>query len=60
VNQAKESDRSFWSVSLQRRYKDGDEWKNSSSFGLADLPGAIAVMQLAMNHIVQEEADIQG
>lgn len=49
--------RSFRNVSLQRRYRDGDEWKNSTSFGLADLPAAIAVLQLAMNHIAMQEAD---
>ena len=38
--------REIRNVNLQRRYKDGDEWKSSSSFGLADLPQAIAVMVL--------------
>ena len=56
VNEAS-GDRTFRSVSLQRRYKDGDEWKSSSSFSLADLPHAIAVLQMALNHLCPLEAD---
>lgn len=47
-------------VNLQRRYKDGDEWKSSSSFGLADLPQAIRVLQLAQEHVESAEADVTG
>ena len=50
-------ERTFRSVSLQRRYKDGDQWKSSSSFSLADLPNAIAVLQLAMAYLAPLEAD---
>ena len=49
--------RSFRSVALQRSYRDGDEWKTSTSFGLAELPAAIAVLQMAMNHVAAEEAE---
>lgn len=52
--------RSFRSVSLQRRYREGEEWKTSTSFGLAELPAAIAVMQMAMNHIATLEADVSS
>ena len=47
-------------VNLQRRYKDGDEWKTSSSFGLADLPQAIRVLELAQQHVKATEADVTG
>ncbi len=57
VNKARESGSSFRSVSLQRRYKDGDEWKSSTNFSLADLPHAITVLQWAMNFIAELEAD---
>ncbi len=50
--------REIRNVNLQRRYKDGDEWKSSSSFGLADLPQAIAVMEIAMKHVAAEEAEV--
>ncbi|MCH8042814.1 MAG: hypothetical protein IID44_03760 [Planctomycetes bacterium] len=50
--------RTFRSVSLQRRYRDGDEWKTSTSFTLTDVPAAIAVLHLAMQHIASREADV--
>ena len=46
------------SVNLQRRYKDGDETKYSSSFGVADIPVAIRVLQLAQQHIEAAEAEV--
>ena len=52
--------RQLRSVNLQRRYKDGDEWKSSSSYGLADLPQAIRVLQLAQQHVEAIEADVTG
>ena len=42
--------------SLALRYRDGDAWKNSTSFSLADLPAAITVMQMAMDHVASQEA----
>ena len=50
--------RKLRNVNLQRRYKDGDEWKSSSSFGLADIPHAIRVLQLAQHHVEAAEADV--
>ena len=47
-------------VSIQRRYRDGDEWKSSTSFGLADLPAAIRVLQLAQQHVETTEAEVTG
>lgn len=52
--------RKLRNVNLQRRYKDGDEWKSSSSFGLADLPQAIRVLELAQRHVEEIEADVTG
>ena len=48
--------REFRSVTVQRSFMDGDERKFVSSFGLNDLPAAIRVMQLAQQHIEEEEA----
>lgn len=53
-----EGKRTFRSVSLQRRYKDGEEWKSSNSYGASDLPAAIAVLQLAMHHVASKEAEV--
>ena len=50
--------RTVRSVSLQRSYKDGEEWKYSSSFGIAELPVAMRVLELAQQHIEAAEAEI--
>lgn len=47
-------------VNLQRRYRDGDGWKSSTSFGLSDLPVAIRVLQLAQEHVEHAEAEVSG
>ena len=47
-------------VKLQRRYKDGSEWKTSSSFTLADLPTAVAVLKRAMAYVAGREAETNG
>ena len=51
--------RRFRSVNLQRRYRDSSdgEWKSTSSFGLAELPQAQAVLDLALKHVASEEAE---
>ena len=51
--------RTVRNVNLQRRFKDGDEWKSTSSFGLSDLPAAIAVLKLALDHVAEQKAVIQ-
>ncbi len=48
--------RKFRSVNVQRSYRDGDETKFVSSFGLSDLPTAIRVLQLAQEHVEGKEA----
>ena len=50
--------RTVRSVSQQRSYKDGEEWKYSSSFGIADIPVAMRVLELAQQHIEAAEAEI--
>jgi len=52
--------RTIRNVNLQRRYKDGDEWKSSTSFGLADIPLAIRVLQLAQQFVEEAEAGVTG
>ena len=50
--------RQIRNVNLQRRYKDGDDWKSATSFGLTDLPNAIRVLQLALEHVETAEAEV--
>ena len=52
--------RTVRNVNLQRRYKDGEEWKSSSSFSLPDLPTAIAVLNLAFEHLASPAAVIES
>ena len=52
-----EGRRSFRSVSLQRRYKDGDEWKSATNFTLNDLPAAQAVLKMATDYVISMEAE---
>lgn len=49
-------DVSFYKVSLQRRYRDGDEWKTSSSFSRDDVPVAKLLMEQAWQFILETEA----
>ena len=50
--------RTLRSVSVQKRYMDGEDVKYTSSFGLAELPQAIRVMQLAQQYVERQEAEV--
>ena len=52
------STRTSYSVNLHRRYRDRqtNEWKSVSTFRLAELPQAEAVMRLAFDYIAEREA----
>lgn len=41
-------------VAIQRIYKDGDEWKSTTSFGRDDLPLVIKVADLAHTWIFEQ------
>lgn len=49
-------DITFHKVSVQRSYKDGDDWKHTSSFGRDDLPVVNMVLQRAWEFILDTEA----
>jgi hypothetical protein len=51
-NQGK-GDTTFYTVQLQRSYKDADDqWKNTDTLRLNDVPAAVAVLQKAYNELV--------
>ena len=50
--------RTVRSVTVQRRYRDGSDWKYKSNFSLAELPAAIRVLQLAQQHVEDAEAKV--
>ncbi|MBI1832255.1 MAG: hypothetical protein HYR84_12495 [Planctomycetes bacterium] len=46
----------FHKVKLQRSYKEGNDWKHTSSFGRDDLPIVNTVLQRAWEFILDTEA----
>ena len=44
-------------VTFQRIYKDGDEWRQSESFGRDDLPLVMKVADLAHTWIYEQAQD---
>ena len=50
--------RTMRSVSIQKRYLDGEEAKYTSSFNLSELPQAIRVLQLAQDYVEAREAQL--
>ena len=46
----------FHKVSVQRAYRDGDEWKTTTSFSRDDLPIAQLLMNRAWEFILDAEA----
>jgi len=47
-------------VTLQRIYRDGDQWKTSDSFGRDDLPLVIKVSDLAHSWIFEHGQSSNG
>ena len=47
-------------VTITRRYKDGDEWKTSTSFGREELPLVAKVADLAHTWIYQHGQEANG
>lgn len=50
--------RTMRSVSVQKKYLDNGEAKYTSSFNLSELPQAIRVMELALQHVESREAEV--
>ena len=46
-------------MSIQKRYRDGDELKYTSSMDLSELPQTQRVAQLAQGFVETQEAEIQ-
>lgn len=53
-NEGKNSE--FYTVTISRRFKDkNDEWQNSNSFRLNDIPKVIAALQEAYRGMILKE-----
>ena len=55
-NEGKEGS-SYNTVTMDKRYKSGDEWKSTKSLRANDLPKAILVLQKAYEYTALKEAD---
>ena len=57
ANTAKTADRevSYYKVSLQRTYKDGDKFQTTHSFNRDDLPIAVYLLKKAWAFILESE-----
>jgi hypothetical protein len=51
---------SLYNVTLSRLYKDGDDWKDSTSFGRDDLPLVVKVADLCHTWIFTRKRDDNG
>lgn len=40
------------SVTIQRRYKDGDDWKSTNTLRLNDIPKMVLVLQKAYDYLL--------
>jgi len=45
----------FNTISIDRRYKDGEEWKSTSSFRIQDLPKMALVANKAFEYLALQE-----
>lgn len=53
-NESKEGN-AFQSISIQKRYKVGEEWKTTNSLNINEIPKAILALQKAYEHLVLKE-----
>lgn len=59
-NQSEDGKTTFYKVSLQRTYRQDDEWRTSQSFSRDDLPIAALLLQKAWEFILNTEAKGNG
>ena len=48
---------SYSTVTLDKRYKSGEEWKSTKSMGVGDLPKAMLVLRKAYEFLALKEQD---
>jgi hypothetical protein len=55
-NQSKEGNK-FYNTTMERSYKDGEEWKKTNSLRDSDLPKAVLALQKAYEFVAIKEKD---
>ncbi|MBL4885954.1 MAG: hypothetical protein JKY95_15655 [Planctomycetaceae bacterium] len=58
-NSSQDTGKSFYKVTLQRSYKQGDDWKSTNSFGRDDLPLVSLLTKQAWEFILNTESKSQ-
>ncbi len=58
-NVSDDTGKSFYKVTLQRSYKQGDDWKSTNSFGRDDLPLVSLLTKQAWEFILNTESNSQ-
>ena len=58
-NETEEGNRNFFKVTLQRSYKQDDQWKSTNSFGRDDLPIVSLLTKQAWEFILTTETNSQ-
>ncbi|WP_145448710.1 hypothetical protein [Gimesia panareensis] len=58
-NQSEDGKTTFYKVTLQRSYKQGEEWKSTNSFGRDDLPIVSLLTKQAWEYILNTETNGQ-
>lgn len=58
-NQSEDGKTTFYKVTLQRSYKQGEEWKSTNSFGRDDLPIVSLLTKQAWEFILNTETSGQ-
>ena len=58
-NEKKEGGK-YNTVSLDKRYKDKEEWKSSSSFHMNDLPKAIIALERAYEYLAFKDSSTEA
>ena len=57
ANTAKDRKTPYYKVSLQKTYKDGDDFKTTTSLGRDDLPVAELLLKQAWVWVLNQEAE---
>jgi hypothetical protein len=55
-NKTEDGKSSFFKIAIQRTYKDGDEFKTTTSFGRDDLPIVALLSKRAWEFVLEKEA----
>ncbi len=55
-NESREGN-AFKSITIQKNYKIGDEWKSTNSLNVNELPKAVLALQKAYEHLSLKEQE---